>query len=253
MLGWTDSLTLLQEREAGANHSIDRYSRHVAAAALARYLPSAGSVLELGSSSGYMLERIRSDFPRVQLTGSDVIPSIVERLVKKTDVPVRLLDITANDWPSASLDAVVALNVFEHIENDAMAASEVFRILKRGGAFIIEVPAGPNVFNWYDATLFHFRRYTRRTLRDLLTGAGFRIVEQSAIGFLAYPGFWVAKKLSRLRHGLEPNEHLLERAIQSSRDNRLLGVTFDLERQLQKVVSLPFGIRHTAVAIRPPN
>jgi SAM-dependent methyltransferase len=249
--GWTDDLTLLHQSEAGADHSIDRYSRDFALSRLRKHFPADGALLEFGSSSGYMLEELKVEFPAASLAGSDAIESIVARVSTHTSVPVTLIDITDCRLPSSSLDAVIALNVFEHVEDDSKAASEVARILKPGGCLVIEVPGGPQLYDGYDAYLMHFRRYTRGSLRRRLTNAGLCVIEQSAIGFIAYPGFWLTKKLNRARYGTKPKSDLVRAAIQSSRESLLLKYSIAIERSLSEWISFPFGIRHTAVAVKP--
>ncbi|WP_247557844.1 methyltransferase domain-containing protein [Bradyrhizobium sp. 138] len=249
--GWSDDLTKLHESAAGAGISIDVYSRDCGIKALEGRIPADASILELGSSSGFMLNDIRKSFPRSTITGSDFLPDVVERLRSISSERIATIDITSNDLPDCSHDAVVALNVFEHIDDDEEAAREVFRILKSGGIFYMEVPGGPTLYDAYDASLMHFRRYTRRSVRNLLLGAGFRLIEQSAIGFLAYPGFWATKKLNRLRFGISPNENLVRQSIHDAAESRLLSASIKLERRMRRFLTLPVGIRQTATAIKP--
>lgn len=249
--GWSDDLTKLHESAAGSGISIDVYSRYCGVKALEGRIQPDGSILELGSSSGYMLKDIRKSFPRSSITGSDFLADVVERLRSTSSERIAAIDITSNDLQDRSYDAVVALNVFEHIEDHEKAAREVFRVLKSGGIFYMEVPGGPNLYDAYDASLMHFRRYTRSSVRNLLLGAGFRLVEQSAIGFLAYPGFWATKKLNRLRFGTSPNEDLVRKSIHDAAESRLLSLSIKLERKLGRFLSFPVGIRQTATAIKP--
>lgn len=248
--GWSDDLTRLHENEAGSGISIDVYSRDCAIAALQRRIAPDASILELGSSSGFMLKRMRQAFPRSSITGSDFLPDIVARLRDATQEKVAEINITANRLPSKNYDAVVALNVFEHIEDDEKAAREVFRILKPGGIFYMEVPGGPELYDSCDASLMHFRRYTRRSVQNLLQGAGLKIIEQSAIGFLAYPGFWVTKKINRMRFGTGPNEQLVRRSIHEAAESPLLAASIRIENKLRKRFCFPFGIRQTAVCLK---
>jgi hypothetical protein len=93
----------------------------------------------------------------------------------------------------------------------------------------MEVPGGPELYDSYDASLMHFRRYTRQSVRSLLQGAGLKIAEQSAIGFLAYPGFWVTKKLNRIRFGTGPNAELVPRSIHEAAESPLLAASIRIE------------------------
>jgi len=245
--GWSDDLTRLHESEAGKGISIDVYSRDCGIAALKDRIAPDASILELGSSSGFMLNEMRKAFPHSTITGSDFLPDVVARLRSSSSEKITTIDITSNNLPDKSYDAVVALNVFEHINEHEKAAREVLRILKPGGIFYMEVPGGPGLYDSYDASLMHFRRYTRKSARNLLQESGFKIIEQSAIGFLAYPGFWATKKMNRMRFGIALNEELVRRSIHESAESHLLSASIKIEKKLRKFFRFPIGIRHTAV------
>jgi hypothetical protein len=72
---------------------------------------------------------------------------------------------------------VVLVNVLEHFEDDAAAVSHVARVLKPGGVAVIEVPAGPQLFDVYDKYLQHFRRYQLADLCRLVERAGLQVIE----------------------------------------------------------------------------
>ena len=89
---------------------------------------------------------------------------------------------------SDTYDYIYSLNVFEHIEDDAAAARQVYRILKPGGALYLYVPAFALLFGSMDRKVGHFRRYRRRNLCTLVGGAGLvpeRCAYVDSIGFLA--------------------------------------------------------------------
>jgi len=53
---------------------------------------------------------------------------------------VALRDLTALDFADAGLDAVISLDVLEHIAGTAAALREVARVLRPGGVFVFTVP-----------------------------------------------------------------------------------------------------------------
>lgn len=48
-------------------------------------------------------------------------------------------------FQDSSFDLIVCLDVLEHIVEDDLAASEIFRVLKPGGSFLISVPEDPRL------------------------------------------------------------------------------------------------------------
>jgi len=73
------------------------------------------------------------------------------------------------------VDAIVLVNVLEHIQDDASLVQTAWRALRPGGALLLFVPAGPSLFGSLDRAFDHFRRYERRGLVELLTGGGLEV------------------------------------------------------------------------------
>jgi SAM-dependent methyltransferase len=157
--------------------------------------------------------------------------------------------------PTSSVDAVMLLNVLEHIEDDLGAARQAARVLKPNGIAVIEVPAGPRLYDVYDRYLKHYRRYTLRHLVHLISRAGLEVLERSHLGCLAYPAFALVKWRNRrwLDAPEQTQRQIVERSIRSSAGNPLLGWTTRLDERIAGYVGLPFGIRCTLVARKPAS
>ena len=102
-------------------------------------------------------------------------------------IPVLRGDATRLPLAAASLDLVVAFDVLEHLDDDKAAAAGVFEALKPGGVFLVAVPADPRLWSAHDDAVGHVRRYTRQTLGDLLSGAGFRLEPMRSWNVLMRP------------------------------------------------------------------
>jgi SAM-dependent methyltransferase len=79
---------------------------------------------------------------------------------------VVLGDMTCSKLPSESFDCVVAVEVLEHVEEDALFVREVHRVLKPGGIFLMTTPNGDSVKN---TNPDHKRHYRREQLMSLLS------------------------------------------------------------------------------------
>jgi ubiquinone/menaquinone biosynthesis C-methylase UbiE len=245
--GWSDSLTSFHEQHAGPDHFIDRASRQHALEQLDRHLRVASPViLEIGCSSGFMLRSVREHLPNAFLIGSDYVRGPLEKLAAEmTDLPLLQFDLVHCPLPDNCVDAVILLNVLEHIQDDVTAARQIHRILKPGGVAVIEVPAGPRLYDVYDKLLLHCRRYSLKDLKRLVEGAGFLTVDQSHLGCFMYPGFWAVKQRNKRflsRQGAEPG-HVVARNIHETGASRVLGAVMRWELTLGRWISYPFGIR----------
>jgi SAM-dependent methyltransferase len=92
------------------------------------------------------------------------------------------------DLPDTHLfDAILYMDVIEHIEDDRAELEIAFRHLKKGGVLIILVPAHQFLYSPFDKHIGHFRRYSRRRLLDAvprpLTKVAVRYLD--SIGLLA--------------------------------------------------------------------
>jgi len=255
--GWSEDLTRFHEETAGEGfHPIDVASRRRARAALKRHVhsDSAGTVLlEAGCSSGFLLRELIHDWPDSLVIGSDYLPGPLHALAARIpELPLLRFDLVRCPLPSSSIDGIVLLNVLEHIEDHRGAVEQVARLLKPGGVAVLEVPAEPGLYDIYDRYLHHFRRYRLSELRELVTGAGLTMVEQSHLGFFVYPAF-AAVKL-RNRRWLDAPEAVqrdkVERAIKTSGQGPLLRWVMNIEEGLARFVRYPVGIRCVAVAVK---
>ena len=91
------------------------------------------------------------------------------------NTPLLQFDLTQCSLPDSCIDVLIMLNVLEHIEDHEKALSQARRILKPNGLLILEVPAGPHLYDVYDKFLHHFRRYTQTNLTSLVHKVGFLI------------------------------------------------------------------------------
>src|SRR5436190_22455036 len=117
--GWSDELTTFHEETAGTDHPIDRASRSFALSGLDQLKRDDPVILEIGCSSGYLLRLIRDRYPRATVIGADYVLGPLEELAPTLpDVPIIQFDLTQCPLPSQSVDAVIMLNVLEHIKDD---------------------------------------------------------------------------------------------------------------------------------------
>ena len=253
---WSPELTALHEEEAGANHPIDRASRRLAVDSLKRFLAAdTPVVLDIGCSSGHLLEEIRRALPNAALIGSDyLLPPLVKLAQKMRNLPILQFDLRRCPLADECVDAVTALNVLEHIDKDEEALAHIYRILRPGGVAHVEVPAGPHLFDVYDEYLMHYRRYRLADLKTMARRLGFEILKATHLGFLVYPAFRMVKKRNRRlakkrarRAAAQVKAHIRDTAV-----SRPMARLMDIELRLSRATAFPFGIRCVLVMRKSP-
>jgi SAM-dependent methyltransferase len=245
--GWTDELTELHEGVDDENHYMNLASRWNTLSRLDRHLETPKPVIiDIGCSSGFMVQDLRRYFPRAVVVGADYVRQPLEKLgTKMPDLPLLQFDLLDCPLPDHSFDAAILLNVLEHISDDNAALRQVYRFLKPGGLAVIELPAGPGLYDIYDRQLLHHRRYRMKDLLKQLVYAGFKIIDYSHLGFFVYPGFWFVKKRNRrfLSAPVEVQRARVDASMRQVGQSNVMRNIMRLELKLQDWVYYPVGIR----------
>jgi SAM-dependent methyltransferase len=173
------------------NHWWYRERRHLLASSVRDLKP--GKALDVGAAGGGNTRVLR------QLGWSPVAVEYGHdgaEIAKERGLAVMRADMISLPVADESLDLVVAFDVLEHIDDDKSAAAEAYRVLRPGARFLVAVPADPRLWSAHDDAVGHVRRYTRDTLRDLLTGAGFTIDSMTSWNVLLRPVVAMRRKKS---------------------------------------------------------
>jgi 2-polyprenyl-3-methyl-5-hydroxy-6-metoxy-1,4-benzoquinol methylase len=90
-------------------------------------------------------------------------------------------------------DAVLALDVIEHLDDDRAAIERLGELTSPGGVVIVSVPALPEMFSEFDRIQGHRRRYLPETLRRSFAGTAL-VLEQ-----IFWWGAWLVPVLHHQR------------------------------------------------------
>ena len=217
----------LQLRVLDSLESAHRYNRWVADLTL----PFLGEdPIEFGSGTGVGAELwLESGLPAITVTERD--PGALVRLHQRfdNDARVRIGAMNVEEATTANHSAVVALNVLEHVQDDAGALRGAARLVRPGGMVVIFVPAFPFAAGRFDRLIGHYRRYTKTTISQTFAKAG---IEVESVRYVNAPGL-VAWFLAVRVLGLIPGDGIPLRIW----DQWVIPVT----RMLEKRWCPPFG------------
>lgn len=200
-------------------------------------------ILDLGSGGGFFAQSLAA--ARHQVTALDFLPAGLVRL--RRDAPeVKTIQSSAECLPigSCSFDAAIALDVLEHIDDQA-AARELHRVLRPGGVLIVTVPAFPFLWSFRDVSAGHKRRYRRAQLAATLRSAGFQMETSGYYQFFLFP----LAILTRLSGRSSSTTRDLEDAPPPP-VNALFAAINRLEALASRYVPWPWGSSIYAVARR---
>jgi len=209
---------------------------------LDRYLPMGlkGVVLDAGCGTGGMLKDLEK-YGRV--IGSDLSEEAV-KFCKLRGYEIVQCSVLATPFRADCFDAILALDLIEHLDDDLAALRELYRICKVGGLLFVTVPAFQLLWSHHDEINHHKRRYTRYQLQERLRSAHFQVVRSSYFNCYLFP-FMVAGRMFGKVVGQEPG---LELSLPSPVINGFLSRVFAAELPLLRRIDLPFGGSILAIA-----
>jgi phospholipid N-methyltransferase len=127
---------------------------------------------------------------------NNLFPRLAERFA--TDARVETIHGYLEDClPQSKVDSLIAVNVIEHIADDVEFLRLASERIIPGGTIILFTPALSVLYGTLDKAFEHYRRYSKLGLTDLLTRAGFRLLD---IRYLNLPGaamWFLAGKILR--------------------------------------------------------
>jgi len=143
--------------------------------------PLIQTLLPRGGSSLEVAPGLR---PRLPLDGTqfvDMSGPALAKLARRGASVVGAL-ITSLPFPDEAFDLVCALDIVEHVDDDAAALAELSRVARPGAAVLLSVPLHPELWNAFDDVVGHRRRYRPELLTEILGRHGFAIERSARYG-----------------------------------------------------------------------
>ena len=160
-------------------------------------------VLEVGVGYGTYTEMLLNHGCAVRAT--DIDPECIRRVQKRfgenRNLSTGCLDLTDSDSVKQHADfkpdAIICLNVLEHIEQDQTALEWLREIVAPGAQFALIVPAHQRLYGQMDAEAGHYRRYSRRSAAEVMHAAGWRVKSTRYLNFVGMLGWWYHNRVRK--------------------------------------------------------
>jgi SAM-dependent methyltransferase len=139
-----------------------------------------------------------------------------------------------------SFDAVLVLEVAEHVQDDHLLFREINRVCRKSALIFVMVPAHRWLWGSHDVFYLHKKRYSRKEFVEIMESCGFKVLKLSFMHpHLLLPLFFM-RLFDRLRPGsMGRRDDFLSLGTLV---DRLLYGTLVLEDKLIRRFNLPFGI-----------
>jgi ubiquinone/menaquinone biosynthesis C-methylase UbiE len=155
------------------------------------------ALLDAGCGTGGLIRRLAPAHGGWRWTGLDLDATALGFARDRVPPGVHLTKGSVEDLPFAdqAFDAVISADVLYHLDDDAAAAAEAWRVLRPGGVFVVNVPAYPWLWSYHDEAVAGRRRYLRPGLTRLLRAAGFARVRATYCNASVLPLVVARRKL----------------------------------------------------------
>ena len=191
-------------------------------------------ILDVGCGTGANLEML-SQFGRSE--GVDVSDDALEFCRRKGLTVQKGLAETL-PYPDDTFDITTALDVVEHLDDDAAGLKEMYRVTRKGGYSLIFVPAFMWLWGVQDDVSNHRIRYTKRQIVERLEKAGFTVGRATYANFTFFAPILGGRTLMKIT-GLKPES---ENNVNISALNGVFGRLFSAERYWLDRFDFPFGV-----------
>lgn len=150
--------------------------------------------LGTGNEVFHILQRNRNvNIVGVDFSGTGLRKAYKKALKLGSKIEILFMDARHLEFPAESFDKVVCLHVMDFIHDDKVATTEIFRVLKNGGQFVITYPShkeGPGL--GVNLLTDHFRHALDSKRHRLV--ALFQGVAQVLVGIGYLPLIFRSKK-----------------------------------------------------------
>lgn len=151
--------------------------------------------------------------------------------------------VDAIPFPSSAFDIITSFDVLYCLESkvEQAAVAEMYRVLKPGGALVVNVAAMDVLRGNHSVLSAELRRYNRRQLRALLEHAGFRVERITYTNATLFPVTLGVRMAQRLTGLAQKEDALGEITVPPAPVNALLSAALWLEARVLRVATLPVG------------
>ena len=207
--------------------------------------------IDCGCGTGVNLAELER---RADAFGFDLTPLGLRYARERAGHRVARASITNIPFRSGTFDLATSFDVLVCLDEhgEAQALREIGRVLKPGGALVMNLAALELLRASHSILAEEVRRYTKPMLRRALERAGFRVERLTYSNFSLFPLMLASRTLQRVRGVGRPEEIEREIAVPSAPVNAALTAVLSLEARAIRHVDMPIGSSILCLARKAP-
>jgi SAM-dependent methyltransferase len=203
--------------------------------------PAKARILEIGCGTGHNLPMLAAFGMVDGLEIDDQARAVANKRHGKTIKSAPLPGLT--DVRRRSYDLITALDVIEHVDDDAAALAAIAERLKPGGRLLMTVPAHQWMWSAHDTANHHKRRYSKKRLKALIDESPLRLEKAGYFNSLLFPLAVAARGVAQLTGKEDSDDRLPPKPV-----NAVFEKLFAAERYAVGRLPLPPGLSLFAIA-----
>jgi ubiquinone/menaquinone biosynthesis C-methylase UbiE len=140
---------------------------------LAKTQSHPNAILDVGCGTGRLLRKAKELWPNARLIGVDAADKMIEeakKLFPEAEFHVAMAE--SLPLPNASVDLTFSTLSFHHWINQAKGVSEVARVLRPQGRFLLADIVPPFGLSFFTS---HFKRNSPKKMREMFVEAGLAV------------------------------------------------------------------------------
>ena len=155
---------------------------------------SYASLLDVGCGTGFLIDMLAKEHD-ADHTGLDLSTEMI-RMAEKKQIPgAKFINGTADSlpFPDASFDIVTCSQSFHHYPYPEKAMQEAFRVLKKGGLYILSDTGVGGLGGWIDNNIFFklarsgdCHTMNRKGIARMMEAAGFTVTDSRQLQSFIY-------------------------------------------------------------------
>jgi ubiquinone/menaquinone biosynthesis C-methylase UbiE len=159
------------ENATSQGYFFDRVQKRVLS--LTRDQASPEAIMDVGCGTGRLLRKAKQQYPNARLVGVDAAEKMIQQaagLLPEAEFHVAMAE--ALPLPDRSVDLAFSTLSFHHWADQAKGISEVARVLRSQGRFLLADIVIPR---WLSLFVRHFRYNSPVRIREMFTQAGLTV------------------------------------------------------------------------------